>query len=97
MGVALAAGETNLFLYCYHGGRTTHNYLEFTDSIYGVNWVQLPVQSQKLFIIMIGQAQKPLFYSGSGIIKLDLAIFGNVRLSLCDFSSKNAFIYIEII
>lgn len=89
MGVALATGESNLFLYCYHGGRTTVNYLEFTDCIYGIKWIQLPVQLQKLFIIMIGQAQKPLFYSGSGIIKLDLAVFGNVRLylRLC-FSEK---------
>lgn len=80
MGVALAAGESNLFLYCYYGGRTTVNYFKFTDCIYGANWVQLPVRLQKLFIIMIGEAQRPQFYRGSGIINLDLAVFGKVSV-----------------
>lgn len=49
-----------------------------SDSLYDCNWHEVPIHLQKHFIIMIAGAQRPLDYSGYGIINLNLETFCSV-------------------
>lgn len=45
------------------------------DCVYEMNWQKLPLQLQKYIIVMIENMQKPLYYHGFNIIKLELNTF----------------------
>lgn len=46
---------------------------------YDSNWFDLPVELQKYLIVMIAYMQKPLYYHGFEVAKLDLRTFIQVR------------------
>lgn len=68
-----------LFLYCYFGKLTTDNYKDMAYSLYECNWQDLPVNLQKYFILMIGNASIPVEYNGFGIAVLNLETYTRVR------------------
>lgn len=67
-----------LYLYCYYGKHATDSYASYADCLFNSKWLALPVNLQKYYILMIAHAQKPLFYQGYGIVKLDLETFSKV-------------------
>lgn len=60
------------------GEMATASYANIADSIYESNWQDLNVGLQKYYILMIGNAQRPVYYHGLGIVILSLETFGNV-------------------
>lgn len=70
---------TKLFLFCFFGKMATESFIEMADCLFESNWQSLPIHLQKYFILMINNVQKPLFYSGYGIIILNLETFTKVR------------------
>lgn len=67
-----------LFLYCYFGMTATENYEKMADSLYGSNWIGLPVKLQKYVILMIMYGQKPLYYHGFHVVVVNLETYTNV-------------------
>lgn len=70
--------ELTLYLYCYYGKYATDSYASYANCLYNSNWIILPLNFQKLFVVMIGHAQQPLFYHGYGMVELNLETFARV-------------------
>lgn len=75
-GIALSKS----FLYCYFGKCATDFYAEFANCLYESNWMTLHYDIQKYFILMIGNGQKLLYYSGFDMVNLNLELFCRVSL-----------------
>lgn len=69
----------NFYVCCQYGKSSTSYYSAFADCLYNSNWICLPIEIQKRFIIMIAYAQKPMFYHGYGIIILNMKTFSKVQ------------------
>lgn len=67
-----------LFIFCFYGKIATESFEDMAVCLFEANWQTLPIELQKYFILMIGNAQQPLYYHGSGMIVLDLQIFTKV-------------------
>lgn len=76
--LAAMAGMSSLFIYCYFGKTSTENFLKITDCLYESDWLNLPVDLQKYFIFMIGNAKRPLCFCGFEICTLNLETFTKV-------------------
>lgn len=72
----------NLFLYCFFGKMATDSFRDMANCLYRSNWQNLPIHLQKYIILMIGNAQRPLYYHGFGVVILDLETFTKVNLDL---------------
>lgn len=72
----------NLFLYCYNGKLASESYKQIGDALYDHNWLGLPLNYQKYFILKIANAQIPLNYHGYGIFELNLETFIDVSAIL---------------
>lgn len=70
----------NLFLYCFFGKMATDSFKEMSICLYKTNWQNLPIDLQKFVVLMIGNAQRPLYYHGFGVAILDLETFTKVRI-----------------
>lgn len=90
---ALGVTVSNLFVYCYFGMLASKSFEKMTNCLYESNWVWLPVGSKKYLILMISNAQIPLFYHGSGVMIMNLETFSKVfeSYSLTDTISLQAF------
>lgn len=75
----ITVAMSNLFFYCYFGKSATEAFLKFGDRLFESKWSKLPIELQKLFILAIAKAQRPLFYHGFNIIRLNLVTFTKVR------------------
>lgn len=69
-----------MFFYCYFGKLATISFEKMADSVFEMNWEELPIGIQKYFILIIANMQKTMYYFGGGIVILDLSTFVNVRL-----------------
>lgn len=69
-----------LLTYCFLGTLATDSYQNYADLLYETHWYKLPLNLQKLYILMIANAQKPIYYHGFGIIQLKLNIFIKVMI-----------------
>ena len=65
----------NLFFYCFYGKSATEYYLHFADLLFESKWYELPNQYQKFIILMLENAQRPIYYHGSNIAYLNLETF----------------------
>lgn len=70
-----------LFLYCYFAKMATESFLNIDNYLFESNWQQLPVASQKYFILMIASMQKPIYYHGFGIAILNLETYASYLYS----------------
>lgn len=78
MIIAFVSGLLNMFVYCYLGKTATDNYAAFADCVYGSQWPMLPIKLQRFVQLMIGNAQRRLYYDGFGVVVLDLETFTSV-------------------
>lgn len=81
--IGCCVSTSNLFLYCYYGQVSTESFLRFGDSIYESNLYNLPNNLQRSSVVMIANAQKPIFFHGCGIFHLSLNLFARVSLFSC--------------
>lgn len=75
---ALLSGTLNLFLYCYFGKCASKYYEEYADYLFDSNWINLPINMQKAYVIMIANDQQPLYYHGCNVVNLTLETFSRV-------------------
>lgn len=72
---ATSIGALQLFLYCYYGKYSTEYFAAFSDCLFESNWMALPNDLQRIFVVMLIHAQDPLYYYGYGNVKLTLETF----------------------
>lgn len=68
----------NPFTHCYFGKLATDSFAQMSNDLFEANWVELPVRVQKYFVLMIGNAQIPLYYHGFRMVFLNLETFSKV-------------------
>lgn len=78
--MASGVSLSTLFLYCYFGEVATGCFGNVAHVLYESNWLHLPFNLQKYFILVIGNAQRPLNYHGFKIAILNLNTYLKVRL-----------------
>lgn len=76
---------SNLFLYCYFGGRATIDIVSYANILFESSWYKLPIELQKFIIVMIANGQAPIHYHGFGIAHLNLGTFLGVIFKLYYF------------
>lgn len=82
MATVLAAtsiGFSNLFIFCFFGKLATECFEMISDCIYEMEWYAQPNELQKYFILMIVNMQKPIYYHGFDVAKLELRTFITVN------------------
>lgn len=52
------------FPLCDFGDKATNQFISLSDSYYEMLWYKLPVDQQKYFILMISDAQEPVYLVG---------------------------------
>lgn len=77
--MATCLSSSTLFLYCLFGKLSTGSFESIGDDLYDFDWIRLPYKLQKYFILMIGNAQRPIVYHGFNIAELNLETFTKVR------------------
>lgn len=78
MAIATCIGLTNLFLHCYSGKMATESYESMVDVLYNSKWHEMPMHLQKYYILMIGYAQREMYYDGLGVAILNMETFASV-------------------
>lgn len=73
---------STLCAYCFLGVLASTSFEDMADALYESDWIEFPVSMQTDLIIMIAHMQKPIYYSGFGIVEVDLITFVTVRLIL---------------
>lgn len=63
--LASITGTSNLFTCCFFGKIASSSFERLADFIYGVNWHSLPLELQKYVILMLSDAQRPLYFHGN--------------------------------
>lgn len=94
MTFGMLVGTSNMYLYCFYGKYTTHYYAAFADCLYESNWMTLPVELQRLFVVMIAYAQRPLDYRGFGFVTLNLELFTKVCFCVFCIESVQTIAYL---
>lgn len=79
--IALFACAIDPFLYCYFGKMTTECYANMADRLFESSWQQLPIDIQKMFILLIGNMHIPVYYHGFSILTLNLETFCVVSMT----------------
>lgn len=79
MFITLSAGLSHLFVYCFFGKLATESFEKMAYCLYESNWYGLSVDLQKNFILMIENAQIPIFYHGFEMLVLNLETFTQVN------------------
>lgn len=78
--MAIIASTLILFLYCFFGKIASESSMGIANLLFQANWQALPLKLQKYFIIMIANAQIPLYYHGFGVAVLNLETFTKVLI-----------------
>lgn len=88
--IGIVTGISNIFFYCYFGKLSTDCYSEIPGLLFESDWYLLSVCKQKYILLMIQNAQIPLYYHGYKMAVLDLRTFSMV---IVKFSFVIAFDY----
>lgn len=67
-----------LFLYCYFGKNATESFQTMSDCLFEADWFDVRVDLQKYYIMIVQNAQHPIFYHGFHLAILDLSTFAKV-------------------
>lgn len=86
------------YIYCQFASFITERISRVDDSIYGSNWYNYPVGVQKYLILIIALSERPIYFTGFGLMKCTLEMFGAVRLFLLTkFKIQNSILYFLMI
>lgn len=86
--MAIFISISNLFIYCYFGKIATNSFMKISLCLYESDWQNQPLNIQKHFIVMIANAQRPLFYHGYHMSVLNLETFTKVSKACFSFSNS---------
>lgn len=86
--LAVPLGTSLLFVYCYLGKMSTESHLKMSDCLYECSWLSLSCKLQKYLIVMIENAQRPIYYHGFDVAVLNLETFSKVRKNGLDFTLR---------
>lgn len=78
--LTMLVGMAFVFFPCYFGKLATESFEKMNNCLYDINWPDLPIDLQKSLIMMITNAQIPLYYHGFGMVHLKLETFCKVRI-----------------
>lgn len=78
MVIAIALSELILFVYCYNGYIATDCYLKMANLLFESKWYNQHLEQQKMYGLMIQNAQQIYHYHGFGIMKLNLDTYVKV-------------------
>lgn len=65
-------GLLNFYGFCYFGLVTAKSFEMTGERLYECNWYDLPIELKRYFIMMIGNAQRPMYYSGHNLVILNM-------------------------
>lgn len=85
IGIFIMAALTSgviLLIYCYVAHKSSECFLKLATILYNSNWTQMPIDLQKLIIIMIIEAQKPILYGAYAFVNLNLETFIKVNAEI---------------
>lgn len=86
-----------IFLYCLFGKIATESFENMSNCLYESKWNELSPNLQKYFVLMIGNAQIPVYYHGFDLIILNLETFSIVcsifRRFRFEFPKNNRFFF----
>lgn len=68
----------SVYVYCYFGKMSTDCFEQLVDCIYTANWLGQNSNSRKILILIMTNAQQPLYYHGFHIIIINMATFTQV-------------------
>lgn len=68
------------FLFCYFATFATGRISSIGNVVYSSNWYNFPPNTRKYVTLVIARSQQPLYFSGLGLIRCTLELFGNVML-----------------
>lgn len=96
MGTTL--GTSVLFAYCYFGKSATESYEKMAGCLYLWDWHELSPKLQKHLLVMMINAQRPIYYHGFGVANLDLEKFTDVSKNWSKCLIRiNLFIYFPFV
>lgn len=78
-------GVFQLLLFYHFGQMATESFEKMADCLYESKWYDVQVKTQKCFIILIANTQKPIHYTGFGVIYLNMVTYTKVNLLLISF------------
>lgn len=87
MMFASVINGSHLFFYCYFGQTAHDTFTNLSDIFFDANWIVLPEDLQRYFIMLIENAQIPFYYHGFNILYLNLNVFLMVSIDLGEFIS----------
>lgn len=79
MGIFLTL--SNLFVYCFLEKLAFESFDKMPDCLYDSNWQILSNTHKKYLILIIGNMQRPLYYTGFGVATLNLETFTQVSVT----------------
>lgn len=79
MLLALSVGIASIFIYCYFASKVSHSLQCLSDKVYQCLWYQMPVHIQNDLILVIGNLQRPYYFTGYKFIICSLETFLRVR------------------
>lgn len=63
------------FTFCYCAHFTTNRISFIQNTIYNLDWHDFPIELQKQLVLIMAEAQTPLYFSGFGLIRCTLFSF----------------------
>lgn len=81
--VALFASLLWPYMFCNFANSVTERMLLLGDVAFGSDWYTYPPKLQKYIVLIIARSNKPVFFSGLGLIRATLETFGKVRCLKC--------------
>lgn len=78
----LGVGVANLFVYCYFGKLASQSFERMTDRLNESNWYDFNIKTQKTFILMIRNMQRPIYYHAFHVSIVDLETFQEVSMNM---------------
>lgn len=82
LATGISNGLVSLFLPCFFGKMATDSYEDMAASLYDFNWHELPVDLQKYWLLILNNAQIPLYYTAADTAILNLETFAKVSIGI---------------
>lgn len=78
IGFACGTAAFNMFVHCFFGKLATDQFDQLPNYLFESDWPNLPLKLQKHHILMLANAQQPLYFDGFGVLILNLETFTKV-------------------
>lgn len=76
--VVCAFGFSNIFGYYFFGKLATDQFEQLPKYLFESDWPNSPLTLQKYYILMLANAQQPMYFDGFKIVILNLESFSKV-------------------